>query len=126
MRDGYNYFETDEYKRRKAEMGPSERAAWERMEASAEEYERQLNAPTITRDYVHTAEPLPVPERSDRSRRMKGVEPPKSVTVGLHSFRGKHHRERAALYHNAALQARFRSELEGTRAFTHVHVSDGP
>jgi hypothetical protein len=73
---GYNYFESDEYKRKKAEMAPAEREYYERQEALAREYERQLNAPIITRDLVRTTEPLPVPERSDRSRRMKGIEPP--------------------------------------------------
>ena len=76
--------------------------------------------------FIKTTEPIPVPPRGswrDRYDRGRGIEPPVKVSPGLIAFRGKHHRQKAALYHNAALEAGFQSELEGLRGFTHVFVA---
>ena len=76
--------------------------------------------------FVNTTDPMPVPARGswrERYDRMRGIEPPRKITPGLMVFIGNPRREKAALYHNTALEAGYRSELEGLAGFTHVHVA---
>ena len=72
-----------------------------------------------------TTDPVPTPSGwRERYDRMRGIEPPREITAGLKVFRGSHCRRRAELYHNAALEAGYASELEGMSGFAHVFVSE--
>lgn len=81
----------------------------------------------MTPGFSHTTEPIPPRGRwRERYERIwQGIEPPREVTPGTHSFDGKNHRRRAELYHNAALQAGYDSELASVRLqFSHVYVTE--
>ena len=74
--------------------------------------------------FFETTEPVPVPPLTWRHRLWKGIEPPREVTLGLIAFRGTDHRLKAELYHNAALEAGYASELTSTVRFCQVHVTE--
>lgn len=74
--------------------------------------------------FFETTERVPVPPLTRRQRWWKGIEPPREVTPGLITFRGKDHRLKAELYHNVALEAGYASELTSTVNFCHVHVTE--